>query len=360
MKRIFTFFLLIIVSTLSAQTTVFQFTFENTEVVTIDNAVGVPTFSIIGTLSTASYFGGATIGNCPTTTGSSRSHAGWNTGDAYRFTVNTTGFAGLTFDYCSRSSNVAVGNFQCRVSPDGANWTVIVPDYVPGATFASYSGALPASCENVSSVFIEVLKTDEPDLTNRNIRIDNATLTASVVLPVELTTFFGTVKGAATELSWQTATESNNDHFSIQRSPNGQNYTEIGQVKGAGTSYEPQEYTFIDEHPLQGKNYYRLKQVDFDGKFSFSPVVTATFGQAHPMTLAPLPATETLYVQLEKGLQEDGHWQVFDMNGRLLISGKMLAETTEQTIQIAELPEGAYALRLTVGQEVMVEQFRKH
>ena len=77
------------------------------------------------------------------------------------------------------------------------------------------------------------------------------------------------------------------------------------------------------------------------------------------MTLAPLPATETLSIQLEKPTQNDGLWQVFDMNGRQLLSGEILAETTEQSIRITELPEGAYVLRLTVGQEVMVEQFRK-
>jgi len=180
-----------------------------------------------------------------------------------------------------------------------------------------------------------------------------------IALPIALVSFKVINYVSVAQISFSTATEIDNDYFSIQRSPNGRDYSEIGQVKGAGTSYEPQDYTFTDERPLQGKNYYRLKQVDFDGKYTYSPVVTATFGKASLMTLAPMPATETLLIQLEKPAKDDGIWQVYDMNGRLLLSGEMFAETTEQPIHIAALPEGAYVLRLAVGQ-VMVEQFRKN
>jgi hypothetical protein len=74
---------------LQAQTTVFQFTFENTEVVTVENAVGTPDFSAVG-VNAANYFGGETISDCPTTTGFSRSFAGWNIRDCYQFTVKIT------------------------------------------------------------------------------------------------------------------------------------------------------------------------------------------------------------------------------------------------------------------------------
>lgn len=179
-------------------------------------------------------------------------------------------------------------------------------------------------------------------------------------LPIELSSFKAEVRKEESVLSFSTATEINNDYFSIERSANGRDYKEIGQVKGAGTSYEPQEYTYTDARPLQGKNYYRLRQVDFDGQFDYSPVVTATFGKASQMTLAPLPASESLNIQLEKAAKEDGIWQVYDMNGRQVLSGAFEGETKEQQIRISDLPEGAYVLRLMVGQEVMVEQFRKH
>ena len=77
------------------------------------------------------------------------------------------------------------------------------------------------------------------------------------------------------------------------------------------------------------------------------------------MTLAPIPATETLRVLLEKSVEEDGVWQVFDLNGRLVLSGQMPAEILEQSIPISILSEGTYVLRLLAGQEVMVEPFIK-
>ena len=190
--------------------------------------------------------------------------------------------------------------------------------------------------------------------------INDFTFNGTAALPIELLSFSGKVEKSTTQIFFSTATEVDNDYFSIERSPNSRDFSEIGQVKGAGTSYEPQDYIFTDERPLQGKNYYRLRQVDFDGRFSFSPVITATFGEAHQMTLAPLPATETLNIQFQTPSNEGGSWQVFDMSGRRLLSGEILAETVEQPVNIAKLPVGAYVLRLTVGQEVMVEQFRKN
>ncbi|MFN0035637.1 MAG: T9SS type A sorting domain-containing protein [Saprospiraceae bacterium] len=189
--------------------------------------------------------------------------------------------------------------------------------------------------------------------------INDFTFNGSVALPIELISFREKVENNFVHLFWATATERNNSHFSIERSTNGRNFSEIGQVKGAGDSFEPREYSYTDERPLQGKNYYRLRQVDFDGKYSYSRVVTATFGKASHITLAPMPASENVRILLAEPAQADGLWQVFDMSGRLMMAGEMLAEATEQNLNISALPEGAYVLRLAMGQEVSVAQFRK-
>lgn len=187
MKKIFTHFrsillmamaLLVIATPAWTQTTIFLFEFENTEAVTTDNAVGTPTFSTVGTLTTASYFGGVQA-NCTTTGGSARSHAGWDAGDAYRFTVNTTGYSSLNFSSCIRSSNTNVNNFTIRASTDLMTWTTIVTAFTPGTGFASRGGALPATFDNQSTVYIEVYKTDNAGAAGNNIRIDNALLTGT-------------------------------------------------------------------------------------------------------------------------------------------------------------------------------------
>jgi hypothetical protein len=75
------------------------------------------------------------------------------------------------------------------------------------------------------------------------------------------------------ELKWRTYTETNNDRFEVERSQNGRDFEYQGEVRGAGTSTTVKNYLIIDEKPLYGKSYYRLKQVDFDGKFTYSNVV---------------------------------------------------------------------------------------
>ncbi|MDR1761005.1 MAG: hypothetical protein LBR55_01000, partial [Bacteroidales bacterium] len=74
-----------------------------------------------------------------------------------------------------------------------------------------------------------------------------------------------------------TLTETNNDYFTVQRSGNGNNFENIAEVLGAGTTVLPQYYAYVDERPLAGVSYYRLKQTDFDGKQSYTYVVPVYF-----------------------------------------------------------------------------------
>lgn len=92
------------------------------------------------------------------------------------------------------------------------------------------------------------------------------------VLPVELIYFEAVLKGDVVLLDWKTASELNNDHFMIERSTDAVVWEEIGQVYGHGTTSLPHSYKFIDKYPLSGVSYYRFRQVDYDGNFSYSPV----------------------------------------------------------------------------------------
>lgn len=84
-------------------------------------------------------------------------------------------------------------------------------------------------------------------------------------LPVTMTSFEGELLEGEAHLTWKTASEVNNDFFEVQRSANGEDYETIGLVKGSGTTTDANTYTFVDRSPFFGANYYRLKQVDFDG-----------------------------------------------------------------------------------------------
>lgn len=98
--------------------------------------------------------------------------------------------------------------------------------------------------------------------------------TTSMPLPVELVEFGATKTGKSILLNWMTASEVNNSGFDIQRSTDGRDWKVIGFENGVDNSAEVQNYNFIDTHPAAGINYYRLKQVDHDGKYDYSPIVS--------------------------------------------------------------------------------------
>ncbi|KAA3639660.1 MAG: T9SS C-terminal target domain-containing protein [Bacteroidetes bacterium] len=97
------------------------------------------------------------------------------------------------------------------------------------------------------------------------------------LLPVELLNFMAYQQETSVLLDWETAREQENDYFSIERSGDGKEYVPLGEVTGAGYTSSITSYEFIDRAPLTGINYYRLKQTDFDGHTSYSPVRTVTF-----------------------------------------------------------------------------------
>ncbi len=103
--------------------------------------------------------------------------------------------------------------------------------------------------------------------------LDDVSVTANVLLPIELLSFIASCQGDAALLEWSTASESGNDLFTIERSPDGEHWEAIGTVPGAGYSLETIHYSFRDPDPSALLMYYRLRQTDLDGAFTFSPVV---------------------------------------------------------------------------------------
>lgn len=91
--------------------------------------------------------------------------------------------------------------------------------------------------------------------------------------PVELTSFTGSIKDGVAELRWGTATEVNNYGYEIQKSTDKLSWSKIGFVHGNGNSNSPKDYSFADKFVQNSVNYYRLKQIDFDGKYEYSPLI---------------------------------------------------------------------------------------
>ncbi len=113
-------------------------------------------------------------------------------------------------------------------------------------------------------------------------------------LPVTLLYFNANSNNNKIELSWQTASEINNDYFTIERSNNKINWEYINQVEGAGTYNGIISYEAVDNEPLIGVSYYRLKQTDFDGKYSYSGVVAVNSIAINSVSIFPNPANDII------------------------------------------------------------------
>lgn len=122
-------------------------------------------------------------------------------------------------------------------------------------------------------------------------------------LPVKLISFNALLDENKVDITWTTASEVNNDYFTIERSKDGKQFEEVAKVKGAGTTNSMMEYFETDYEPLTGISYYRLKQTDFDGTFTYSPLVPVNFtakGSDDKMKIFPNPiaSTDRVYVEV--------------------------------------------------------------
>jgi hypothetical protein len=162
---------------------------------------------------------------------------------------------------------------------------------------------------------------------------------SGIDLPVILTAFTANKSGTTALLRWQTATEQHTREFIIERSSDGRTYTEIGSVAATGNSNTPHDYSFIDVQPDKNSNFYRLKQVDLDEAFVYSPVRVVNF-----------PATgKLIWYSTGKGsanvLLSQGASQLFvlyDAAGRALREGQLSGGRTS----LSQLPPGIYFLRI--------------
>jgi hypothetical protein len=174
-------------------------------------------------------------------------------------------------------------------------------------------------------------------------------------LPVELVSFGAQAQGGAVALNWRTASEKNTARFEVERSPDGLAFGRIGTVAAAGSSSTSRGYELLDVKLPSGAAtlYYRLKQVDQDGTFSYSPVRTVGLkGAAASLSLYPNPTTTGATLT---GAQPGAVVSVFDAVGRSVASATANAAGSAALLLPAGLPAGVYvvragpqALRLTV------------
>lgn len=164
-------------------------------------------------------------------------------------------------------------------------------------------------------------------------------------LPVSLLNFTAENLSNNALLTFQTASETNNSGFIIQRSFNAYQFDSIGFVKGNGNSNQLKNYRYLDFQPTQGKSgivYYRLKQVDYDGKSELSSIKDVVFKfEDLEVLVFPNPTTGILNIQISDS--SEYNIEVFNLSGQLILKSQISRNTT---LNLNDLPKGVYFLRL--------------
>ena len=176
-------------------------------------------------------------------------------------------------------------------------------------------------------------------------------------LPVELCCFQAKVQNNQTFLTWKTLSETNNSHFNIQRSNNGIEFKDIGRVEGNGTTQIKQNYQFLDEHPLESTNYYRLQQVDFNETIEYSNTISVDFqSEEKKITLLPNPNQGIFELSLQGFSIGNGSIEILTNIGqRYYFENYELTDfNTQIPINLKNTPSGIYILKLTHSNETVI------
>jgi hypothetical protein len=171
-------------------------------------------------------------------------------------------------------------------------------------------------------------------------------------IPVELTSFTANVVEGSVVLNWTTATETNNQGFEIQRSADELNFDNIGFVPGFGTTTEPKIYSYTDQSVNSGVYYYRLKQIDFDGNFSYSEVVEVDVALPTEFSLEqnyPNPFNPSTSIQFSLPVDARVTINIYNLVGEKVaeaVSSNFVAGLNKITFNASQLTSGIYFYRL--------------
>jgi hypothetical protein len=184
--------------------------------------------------------------------------------------------------------------------------------------------------------------------------IDDVTIGSSAPLPVELKSFTATASAAGTLLKWVTATEKNNAAFEVQRGATAEQFETIGRVSGQGSSSREHRYEWVDAQPLAGVSYYRLRQLDYDGTETFSPVavVGGKEGFANA-AIFPNPATNFVTLPASFGTVR---YRVLNNLGQELLKGEAAGG---KQMDVQSLRVGTYFLEVNSPAGRTVQRFVK-
>lgn len=180
---------------------------------------------------------------------------------------------------------------------------------------------------------------NDPNVTN------NTVLTTisvnNVPLPLQFVAFTAKEDNCKADLTWTTVGEKNNDHFEIERSADGEHFASIGRVKSVNAT-EAKEYSYVDESPVKGHNFYRVRQVDIDAKSTTTSVQQVRFDCAvDVIEMYPNPTSGIIYI---KGLKDKATVEVYNLLGQKMVTKK--TENAIEGVNLNGLADGSYQVNV--------------
>ncbi|MFM9945356.1 MAG: T9SS type A sorting domain-containing protein [Bacteroidia bacterium] len=271
-------------------------------------------------------------------------------------TIANNGSNNITLTYSAFGSAIT----QVTITVGGKGTAVYSGGQISGATTTSVTLTLTSPTSGVSTI----VSTDQSSASAGIVTTDGSTsqtCNTLTTLPATLTTFTGKLLPNKVLLNWATVTEINNDKFDVERSINGVDFIKVGEVKGNGNSDQLIKYTYSDNtigELLATTLFYRLKQVDYNGEFEYSPTTlvkkTNTLGT---VTVFPNPATTTLNVELNNSELVNNTLQVIGLDGKIYLQSNI--ETQSASLDVSSLAKGVYFLKVLsadIAQAITVQK----
>jgi hypothetical protein len=169
-------------------------------------------------------------------------------------------------------------------------------------------------------------------------------------LPIQLSTFTGQKEGAKNRLEWITSSERDNDYFTLEKSQNGAEFVFLAEVDGAGDSNEELNYFSYDNDPYLGITYYRLKQTNFDGQFTYSNIIALSNSLEEIIVseLYPNPTSQNISFDFFTPNKGTIKIRIFDNTGRLIIeqNEKINSGSNTMNVDLERLAKGAYTFEI--------------
>ncbi len=247
---------------------------------------------------------------------------------------------------CGEYTFTIGGDDGVRLSIDGGSTYLI--NYYSNHSYDTRSSA-SVSLDGTYDLVLEYFENDGNNRVSFSYTKDK-----NCALPVTLTRFDANFAEQRVHLHWTTAQEINNDYFQVERSADGKYYQTIGQVKGQGSTTDEVHYTFADTKFLHGVGYYRLKQVDFDGKYKYSNIISVQAAMQTEISIYPNPANHEVQISFGSFAAGNLQYSISNMQGYVLKSGK-ISSIDNSTLNVGDLQEGLYICRLQNGDQIKIQ-----